>query len=80
MNGSKQLEYREGDYVYRDIYFGFAFFVGQETVEYLVDGIFRGVIHLDRLHEYIASIYFICFCVKRSVMWTPMLRTGSSNM
>lgn len=30
--GSKQLGYREGFYAYRDIYFGMAFFVGQETV------------------------------------------------
>ncbi|WP_100488222.1 DUF5680 domain-containing protein [Sporolactobacillus pectinivorans] len=34
LNGSKQLEYRSGDYFYRDIYFGSAFFVGQETVEF----------------------------------------------
>lgn len=34
LNGSKQLEYRNGDYFYRDIYFGSAFFVGQETVEF----------------------------------------------
>jgi hypothetical protein len=26
--GSKQLEYRDGDYLYRDIYFGMAYFVG----------------------------------------------------
>ena len=30
--GSKQLEYRDGDYLYRDIYFGMAYFVGQEVV------------------------------------------------
>jgi Domain of unknown function (DUF5680) len=30
--GSKQLEYRAGDYVYRDVYFGMAYFVGQEVV------------------------------------------------
>ena len=30
--GSKQLEYREADLAYRDIYFGMSFFVGQETV------------------------------------------------
>jgi hypothetical protein len=34
LNGSKQLEYRTGDYYYRDIYFGSAFFVGQEIVEF----------------------------------------------
>ena len=28
--GSKQLEYRDGDLSYRDIYFGMRFFVGQE--------------------------------------------------
>ena len=30
--GSRQLEYGEHDLSYRDIYFGMAFFVGQETV------------------------------------------------
>lgn len=30
--GSKQLEYREAPFFYRDIYFGMAFFAGQETV------------------------------------------------
>jgi hypothetical protein len=32
LRGSKQLEYSEPDLGYRDIYFGMAFFVGQETV------------------------------------------------
>jgi hypothetical protein len=30
--GSRQLEYQEGALLYRDIYFGMAYFVGQETV------------------------------------------------
>jgi hypothetical protein len=30
--GSKQLESRSGDLAYRDIYFGIAYFVGQEVV------------------------------------------------
>jgi Domain of unknown function (DUF5680) len=30
--GSKQLEYRAGDYLYRDIYLRMAYFVGQEVV------------------------------------------------
>jgi hypothetical protein len=34
LNGSKQLEYQLGDFHYRDIYFGFRFFVGQEVVEF----------------------------------------------
>ncbi|WP_027410601.1 DUF5680 domain-containing protein [Anoxybacteroides tepidamans] len=34
LSGSKQLEYRSGNYFYRDIYFGSSFFIGQETVEY----------------------------------------------
>jgi len=32
LHGSRQLEYQLGDFLYRDIYFGFAYFVGQETV------------------------------------------------
>ena len=32
MPGSKQLEYGDGELSYRDIYFGMAFFVGQEVV------------------------------------------------
>ena len=31
--GSKQLEYRENDLSYRDIYFGMTYFVGQEVVQ-----------------------------------------------
>lgn len=31
---SHQLEYRSGDFFYRDIYFGGNYFVGQETVYY----------------------------------------------
>lgn len=34
LEGSKQLEYRNGDYFYRDIYYGSSFFVGQEIVEF----------------------------------------------
>jgi len=30
--GSKQLEYSDRDLIYRDIYFGMAYFVGQEVV------------------------------------------------
>ncbi|MCD1258135.1 hypothetical protein B5M42_004685 [Paenibacillus athensensis] len=33
LRGSRQLEYRSGSYTYRDIYFGSAFFAGQELVE-----------------------------------------------
>lgn len=32
--GSRQLEYQDGALLYRDIYFGGAYFVGQETVYY----------------------------------------------
>jgi len=32
LSGSRQLEHRLGDVLYRDIYFGFEFFIGQETV------------------------------------------------
>ena len=34
LSGTKQLEYREGLFFYRDIYVGMAYFVGQETVAY----------------------------------------------
>lgn len=30
--GSRQLEYQKGNLFYRDVYFGGAFFIGQETV------------------------------------------------
>jgi len=30
--GARQLEYRDGAFLYRDVYFGGAYFVGQETV------------------------------------------------
>lgn len=36
---SHQLEFRSGDLLYRDIYFGEAYFVGQETVYYGKDAI-----------------------------------------
>ncbi len=36
LDGSRQLEFRLGNVLYRDIYFGFAYFVGQETV-YVAD-------------------------------------------
>lgn len=32
--GSKQLEYAEGPFLYRDVYYGMMTFVGQETVYY----------------------------------------------
>ncbi|EPZ42582.1 MULTISPECIES: DUF5680 domain-containing protein [Alicyclobacillus] len=34
IDGSRQLEYRSGDFLYRDIYFGMSYFVGQETIYY----------------------------------------------
>ncbi|WP_199426119.1 DUF5680 domain-containing protein [Thermaerobacillus caldiproteolyticus] len=61
-NGSKQLEYQDGNYVYRDIYFGSAFFAGQETVEYEQQPIWSmvysgGIAILDVSREQIVSIY-----------------------
>lgn len=32
LKGSRQLEYRNGSLFYQDIYFGVAYFVGQETI------------------------------------------------
>ncbi|MCO7125252.1 DUF5680 domain-containing protein [Sporolactobacillus shoreicorticis] len=34
LEGSQQLEFQNGDFFYRDIYFGLSYFVGQETVYY----------------------------------------------
>jgi hypothetical protein len=34
LSGTKQLEYRDGLFFYRDIYVGMAYFVGQEIVSY----------------------------------------------
>jgi hypothetical protein len=34
LQGSRQLEFREGEFLYRDIYFGMSYFIGQETVYY----------------------------------------------
>lgn len=62
LNGSKQLEYRSGDYFYRDIYFGSAFFIGQETVEFENRPIWSmaysgGILFPDANRELIGSIY-----------------------
>ncbi|MDB5055501.1 MAG: hypothetical protein JWM44_3551 [Bacilli bacterium] len=62
LNGSKQLEYHLGDFFYRDIYFGSAFFVGQETVEYQGHSIWSmvysgGVILPNASAEQIGQIY-----------------------
>ena len=32
LSGSRQLEFQADLWLYRDIYFGFAYFIGQETV------------------------------------------------
>jgi hypothetical protein len=40
--GSKQLEYRDRDYLYRDIYFGMAYFVGQEVVFHREQALMNG--------------------------------------
>ena len=60
--GSKQLEYRNGDYLYRDIYFGFAFFTGQEIVEYRDRPVWSmtysgGVLDSDAPKETVGAIY-----------------------
>lgn len=58
--GSRQLEYREGALLYRDIYFGFRHFVGQETVYYdsspiwamgYAGGILRPEVDADEVYE-----------------------------
>ncbi|SFJ64176.1 DUF5680 domain-containing protein [Thermoflavimicrobium dichotomicum] len=34
LEGSRQLEFQEGPFLYRDVYFGMSYFVGQEVVYY----------------------------------------------
>ncbi|MBN2909598.1 hypothetical protein JQC72_08670 [Polycladomyces sp. WAk] len=61
LQGSKQLEYRDGAYFYRDIYFGMERFTGMETVYHLDQPVWAmsyggGVLNIsDR--EQIRSIY-----------------------
>lgn len=61
-NGSKQLEYKSGDYFYRDVYFGMSFFVGQEIVEYKNKPIWSmvysgGMTGLDYTKDEISNTY-----------------------
>src|SRR5260370_38398663 len=60
--GSKQLEYRDGDYLYRDIYFGMAYFVGQEVVFHREQAVWSmsyagGVMPLSRDNSDTRAIY-----------------------
>lgn len=34
LEGSRQLEFQEGQFLYRDVYFGMSYFAGQEVVYY----------------------------------------------
>lgn len=61
-NGSKHFEYRVGNLLYRDIYVGLSFFVGQETVEFVNHPIWSmvysgGVIDPNASLDTRASIY-----------------------
>lgn len=60
--GSHQLEYRAGSYLYRDIYFGTAYFVGQETLYDRHQPVWAmsyagGVISSNTSPEDVATIY-----------------------
>jgi hypothetical protein len=62
--GSKQLEYRDLDLSYRDIYFGMRFFVGQETVQAGADVIWSmsyagGVASCVDRNEFVAVYTFL---------------------
>jgi hypothetical protein len=79
LNGSKQLEYRKGNYFYRDIYFGSAFFAGQEIVEYEDRPIWSmvysgGVFHPDASREEISRIYAFLRVALRLVDETSIYR------
>src|SRR5664279_5516028 len=63
--GSRQLEYREHDLSYRDIYFGMAYFVGQEVVQEgeravwsmsYAGGVSPGITERDEVHAIYAFL------------------------
>ncbi len=61
IDGSKQLEFRNGDYLYRDVYFGMSFFVGQETIYYKSRPIwsmsYAGGVNQKFDFDYVGEIY-----------------------
>lgn len=70
--GSRQLEYRDGPWYYRDVYFGGAFFVGQETVYH--SGVPRwsmsyagGVIQTGDVAQDLGKVYGFLRCALRLV-------------
>lgn len=62
LNGSRQLEFLYGQWFYRDIYFGFAYFVGQETVYYAnmphwAMGYAGGLLDMNSSPDQIGQVY-----------------------
>ncbi|TYP51307.1 hypothetical protein LZ11_01902 [Thermosediminibacter litoriperuensis] len=61
LEGSRQLEFREGHFLYRDIYFGMRFFAGQEVVYYKGNPIwsmcYSGGVEKDSDIEFARKVY-----------------------
>jgi len=61
LEGSKQLEFQEGEFFYRDIYFGMKYFVGQEVVYYNEKPIwsmcYSGGVLNHHHNDFISAIY-----------------------
>ncbi len=62
---SKQLEFSNNNFLYRDIYFGMFNFVGQETVYYFDESIwgmsYSGGLSSDIPQHYVGKVYeFLC--------------------
>lgn len=61
MEGSRQLEFQDGDFFYRDIYFGMSYFIGQETVYHFGNPIwsmsYAGGVEKQYEIEFVQEVY-----------------------
>ena len=91
--GARQLEYREGPWFYRDIYFGMRSFVGQETVYYeekpvwamgYAGGLLRDEADPEEVYRFLrAALRWVspdCPYRARSIMSREVIVTGTRAM
>jgi uncharacterized protein DUF5680 len=75
--GTRQFEYREGEFFYRDIYVGMAYFVGQEIVYHQEEPVWSmsfagGVLPTDRERTEIRAIYaFLRLALRQGTVDQP---------
>ena len=75
--GTKQFEYRDGPFFYRDIYVGMAYFVGQEVVSYQNDPVWAmsyagGVVPTVMDRAAIGAIYtFLRLALRQGIVVKP---------